>query len=115
VISVPAVFVNYRTGDEEASATLIERALSRQFGSKEIFRVSKAIQPGGGFEREIITAVRRSRALLAVIGPRWLTAQDGNGGRALDRRADMDFRLLATTLARLVPGLKGRDTEGLTW
>jgi hypothetical protein len=109
-LPVSAVFINYRTGDEEASATLIERELSRQFGSMEVFRASKTIQPGDDFEREILTAVRRSSALLAVIGPRWLTARDRNGDRALDGASDWTRREICEAFAhdvRVIPVLVG--------
>lgn len=86
------VFINYRTEDEEASATLIERDLSRRFGSDEIFRASKSIKPGDDFARAILRAVRRADALLAVIGPRWLEARDRRGQRRIDDRSDWTRR-----------------------
>jgi hypothetical protein len=107
---MPAVFINYRTGDEDAGAALIERELSRPFGSAEVFRASKSIRPGDDFEREILMAVRRSHVLLAVIGHRWLTASDGNGGRALDRESDWIRREISEAFAhhvRVIPVLVG--------
>ncbi|MEU7321669.1 toll/interleukin-1 receptor domain-containing protein [Streptomyces griseoviridis] len=80
---MPVVFVNYRTDDEEGTATLVERELSQRFGDEKIFRASKSISPGSRFPREILTAVRHSSVLLAVIGPRWLGARSVNGGSAL--------------------------------
>ncbi|MGW1275766.1 toll/interleukin-1 receptor domain-containing protein [Streptomyces tsukubensis] len=77
--AVPLVFVNYRTGDEEGTATLVERELSRRFGNENVFRASKSIGPGRRFPQELITAVRHSRVLLAVIGPRWLDALTVDG------------------------------------
>ncbi|MEU5158597.1 toll/interleukin-1 receptor domain-containing protein [Streptomyces sp. NPDC020875] len=76
---MPLVFVNYRTGDEEATATLVARELSRRFGGDNVFRASKSIEVGSHFPQALITAVRRSRVLIAVIGRRWLdvTASDG--------------------------------------
>ncbi|MFF2628207.1 toll/interleukin-1 receptor domain-containing protein [Kitasatospora griseola] len=65
------VFVNYRTGDGDAVAALLEHELSARFGDGQVFRASTSIPPGSRFPRELITAVRRSHVLLAVIGRRW--------------------------------------------
>ncbi|MFD0383429.1 toll/interleukin-1 receptor domain-containing protein [Streptomyces stramineus] len=78
---MPLIFVNYRTNDEEAAATLVERELSRVFGSGNVFRASKSIRLGSRFPQELLTAVRRSSVLLAVMGPRWLEP-GGPGGRS---------------------------------
>ncbi|MFE7268415.1 hypothetical protein ACFU9B_41625 [Streptomyces sp. NPDC057592] len=39
------VFINYRTGDGEKTAALIDQELSRRFGNGRIFRASKSIAP----------------------------------------------------------------------
>jgi len=95
---VSCLFINYRTGDEEGSAALIEGGLSRRFGNDKIFRASKSIRLGEDFEQVILRAVRRSNALIAVIGARWLTAPDGHGGRALDNEADWTRREIVEAL-----------------
>ncbi|MGW2628635.1 toll/interleukin-1 receptor domain-containing protein [Streptomyces chattanoogensis] len=89
---MPLIFVNYRTGDEESTATLVERELSRRFGDTNIFRASKSIGPGRRYPQELITAVRRCRVLLAVIGPRWMEARSANGHAALDDPDDWTQR-----------------------
>ncbi|MFC4562822.1 TIR domain-containing protein [Nocardiopsis mangrovi] len=102
------VFINYRTGDEEASATLIDRELSHRFGSEEVFRASKSIRPGDDFEQELLRAVRRSDLLLAVIGPGWSDATGRRGGRALDDPDDWTRREIAEAFAygvRVIPVL----------
>ncbi|MFK0295952.1 toll/interleukin-1 receptor domain-containing protein [Streptomyces sp. NPDC090442] len=113
---MPDVFVNYRTGDEEATATLIERELSRRFGSERIFRASKSISGGQAFPRELITAVRRSSVLLAVIGPRWLEARTSDGRPALADPKDWIRREILEAFgsgAQVIPVLVGR-TDRLT-
>lgn len=70
---MPDVFINFRTGDEESAATVIERDLATRFGREKIFRDSTSIRAGEDFARRILSAVHGSRALLAVIGPRWLS------------------------------------------
>jgi hypothetical protein len=39
------VFINYRTGDSDEAATMIERTLSERFGTERIFRAAKSIAP----------------------------------------------------------------------
>jgi hypothetical protein len=107
---MPAAFINYRTGDGEATATLFERELSRRFGAEKIFRASQGVQLGSDFELEILEAVRRSSVLLAVVGPRWLYAQDESGRRLLDKRSDWTRREIIEAFAcnvRVIPVLIG--------
>jgi len=66
------VFINYLTDDSDGIAVLLDRELSRTFGPDKIFRAGRSIPPGADWEAAIHTALRRSRALIAVIGPRWL-------------------------------------------
>ncbi|HEX4725621.1 MAG TPA: TIR domain-containing protein [Pseudonocardiaceae bacterium] len=82
------VFVNYRTGDEGTCATMIERELSRRFGSDHIFLASKSIKPGADYPQELLAAVGASSVLLAVIGVSWLSFTDEHGHNALDRDDD---------------------------
>ena len=106
----PVVFINYRTGDEEASAALIERELSRRFGSGKIFRAEKSVLAGDDIETTIMGAVRRSQALVAVIGPRWLAA-DEHGRRAIDSAGDWTRREIVEAFnhrVRIIPVLVGK-------
>ncbi|WP_335932634.1 toll/interleukin-1 receptor domain-containing protein [Streptomyces sp. PTD5-9] len=89
---MPLIFVNYRTQDAPEAATLIERELSRIFGGDNVFRASKSIGPGSRFPQKILTAVRRSHVLLAVIGPRWLEARTADGRGAVDDPDDWTCR-----------------------
>ncbi|MFF2956302.1 toll/interleukin-1 receptor domain-containing protein [Kitasatospora sp. NPDC057965] len=107
---MPLIFVNYRTGDEEATATLVDRELSRVFGTGNVFRASKSIAPGSRFPQELLTAVRRSSVLLAVIGPRWLEAGEPGGRIPREGEEDWTRREIAEALdtgAVVVPLLVG--------
>ncbi|GAA1964376.1 toll/interleukin-1 receptor domain-containing protein [Kitasatospora viridis] len=111
---MPEIFVNYRTGDGDEVATTIERELSRRFGSERIFRASKSIRPGQPFPQELITAVRRSKVLLAVIGPGWSAAQTADGRPALADPNDWIRRELLEafdTAALVIPILVGPQTR----
>ncbi|MGP9017337.1 toll/interleukin-1 receptor domain-containing protein [Streptomyces sp. BR1] len=111
---MPVIFVNYRSGDEEFTATLVERELSRRFGDDKVFRASKSISPGSKFPQEILTAVRRCSVLLAVIGPRWLAARSADGGPALADPEDWIRREILEafdTGAVVIPVLVGKATR----
>ncbi|WLQ46791.1 toll/interleukin-1 receptor domain-containing protein [Streptomyces poriferorum] len=69
------VFINYRTGDGDKTAALIDQELSRRFGSGRIFRASKSIAPGQAYPDELLAGLRRSAVVLAVIGPDWTNFQ----------------------------------------
>jgi hypothetical protein len=103
-------FINYRTGDEENVAALLEHALSRRFGSGVFFRASKSIAPGDDYEQELVTAVRRSIAVLAVIGPRWLEVRDEQKRRKIENPSDWTRREILAAFEshiRVIPVLVG--------
>ena len=104
------VFVNYRAEDEPFAAALIDRELSRRFGSSEVFIASRSIRPSEDFESELLTNVRRARVLLAIIGARWLTATHGTGRLRLTDDNDWVRREIVEALSherRVVPILVG--------
>jgi hypothetical protein len=106
------IFVNYRTEDEPFGAALVDHELSAKFGSAKVFRASKSIPLGEDFADAILSAVRRSTALLVLIGPRWLTATDSNGHRRLDKPDDWVRREIVEALrhkVRIVPILLNTD------
>lgn len=107
---MPLIFVNYRTHDEEATATLVDRELSRVFGTENVFRASKSIGLGSRFPQELLTAVRRSSVLLAVMGPRWLEAGSTDGRSPLEDEDDWTRREIREALetgAVVIPLLVG--------
>jgi len=113
---MPDVFINFRTGDEESAATLIERDLSARFGSEKIFRDSKSIRAGEAFPQRLLSAVHGSRVMLAVIGPRWLVARGQDGRNALDDEQDWIRRELLAAKdygVRVIPVLVGEHTARL--
>ncbi|WP_399087800.1 toll/interleukin-1 receptor domain-containing protein [Streptomyces sp. BBFR2] len=103
------VFINYRTKDEEATATTLDVYLSQGFGTDQVFRAGKSIEAGQNFRKELVAAARRCHVLLAVIGPDWLTVQARDGRRALDVPEDWTRReiLEASASAQVIPVLVG--------
>lgn len=84
---MPSFFINYRSGDTDVVAGLVEGELSVRFGPEVFFRASKSIPAGDDFTHALLRAVRQSDALLAFIGPHWLDA-DGTGRRKIDQYDD---------------------------
>ncbi|WP_444962847.1 toll/interleukin-1 receptor domain-containing protein [Nocardiopsis sp. M1B1] len=102
---MPGCFINYRTGDGEHVATLIDRELKQRFGSGEVFRASRSIDAGQDYVRALDAAVRRCEVLVAIIGPAWLDSphRSGGDGRALDDPDDWTRREIATALSLGTP------------
>jgi len=114
-MSALRIFINYRSGDDPGTAMLLKQGLSRHFGEDNVF-IDSSISPGKNFERELLSRVRRSDVVLAIIGPRWLTASHPTGGPAIEREDDWVRRELAEAFAngvRVVPVLVN-DTARLT-
>ncbi|RSN71574.1 toll/interleukin-1 receptor domain-containing protein [Actinomadura sp. WAC 06369] len=84
---MPEIFINYRTGDGENVAAFLDRELSARFGWETIFRASKSIPFGDDYRRALLDGVRRSDALLALIGVRWLEVLE-DGRRRIDHPDD---------------------------
>ncbi|MEV8548059.1 TIR domain-containing protein [Streptomyces sp. NPDC051572] len=72
---MPDVFINYRTGDGNDIAALIDNELANRFGKDRAFRASRSIRPGFTYPDALLTNVRRSALVLAVIGADWLNFQ----------------------------------------
>ena len=92
------VFINYRGADSPSYAALLYVELSRRFGTDLVFRDSESIPGGSDFVDRLLSRVRGCRVLLAVIGPRWLTAA-GRDGRRIDDPQDWIRRELAEAFA----------------
>jgi tetratricopeptide (TPR) repeat protein len=103
-----AVFINYRGEDSHSYGALLYTELTRQFGEDHVFLDAESIPAGADFVEELLERVRSARVVLAVIGPRWLTATDSTGRRRIDDPADWIHRELAEAFAagvRVIPVL----------
>jgi hypothetical protein len=85
---MPEIFVNYRTGDGQDLATIIDRDLRGRFGDEHVFMDHRSIPAGAKFENMLTSGVWGSKVLLCVIGPTWLTAADAEGRRKIDDPKD---------------------------
>ncbi|MGW4797669.1 toll/interleukin-1 receptor domain-containing protein [Nonomuraea sp. NPDC004297] len=104
------VFINYRTGDGEKIAALLEENLAHRFGNEHIFRASNAIPPGAAYPDALIKAVRRSGLVLAIIGPNWSKHPRLH---AEDDWVRKEILEAFTCGIEVIPILDGRTTERL--
>ncbi|WP_030903811.1 toll/interleukin-1 receptor domain-containing protein [Streptosporangium amethystogenes] len=108
---MPDVFINYRTGDGEKTALLLEKELSAILGGEErIFRATRSIKPGQRFPEELLGNVRRSTVLLAVIGPNWIQSPRLHDEDDWVRRELLEAFALGIPV---VPVLEGHRTKRL--
>src|SRR5262245_42120942 len=95
------IFINYRREDSIATAGRLGDRLTETFGRDNLFMDVDSIPVGRDFEDYLNSQVAACDAMLAVIGPNWLTAKDDTGQRRLDNLEDfvaieIGRRLLAT-------------------
>jgi TIR domain len=83
----PGIFISYRREDAPGHAGRLYDALTSRFGEEQVF-IDLDMEPGVDFVEQINEAVASCRLLIAVIGPRWATAEDAHGRRRLDDPAD---------------------------
>lgn len=94
------IFVSYRRQDSQSAAGRLSDHLRDQLPGVRIFRDVETIDPGVDFVDAIGRALKSCAVLLAVIGPRWSSIEDGRGRRRLDDPHDYTRLEIATALAR---------------
>ncbi len=112
------IFINYRTGDGKETAHRIYEEFSERYGEKSVFFAKHSIELGDDFPHALMSAVRDSDVVLAVIGKQWVEAEhpDSPGRPALGREGDWVRRELEEafeTGVPVVPVFVGRSTEQL--
>ncbi len=75
----PGIFISYRRGDSKWQAGRLFDSLTARLPEATIFIDVEAIAGGMDFQRAVEDAVRSADVLLAVIGPGWAGAADGEG------------------------------------
>jgi TIR domain len=94
------VFISYRRQESSGLAGRLYDRLAARFGDDQVFMDVDTIAPGVDFAEVITQAVSTCEVLLAVIGPRWLTATDEDGQRRLEDPDDIVRLELAAALER---------------
>jgi hypothetical protein len=101
----PRVFISYRRTDTEHSALLIYNELKARYGAEQVCMDVFTIPGAMDYQAYIDQTLGSSALVLAVIGPRWVTATDENG-RRLDHPADVlrkELELALESNVRLIP------------
>jgi len=83
----PLIFVNYRGADEAWAARAVWRVWADHVGDHRVFLDNRSIRPGQPFDEELLSAVKASAVLLAVIGRQWYGVQP-DGRRLIDDEDD---------------------------
>ena len=114
-----SIFISYRRSDTD-SAVLFYSWLRERFGPEQVFWDREDIPPGARWADVLDQRLRRSTALVALIGPDWLTMTDKAGRRRLDDSEDWVRREIALALEQellvlqvLMGGAKVPDVEQL--
>jgi hypothetical protein len=99
---VAKIFISYRRGDSASSALGVAQYLAREFGSKNIF-IDVDMSAGANFPATLEKRLAECKVLLALIGPRWLSARDDEGRRRLENPNDWVRLEIARALLRQIP------------
>jgi hypothetical protein len=106
------LFISYRRSDSLAWAGRLFGDLAREFGSPQVFMdINGSIPRGAKFDDTIHAALADCNALLALIGPQWVSCTRKDGRRRLDVADDWVRAEIAAALKRdiiVVPVLLGQ-------
>ena len=94
------IFINYRRDESGHVAGRLHESLAPKFGGDKLFMDVDNIPVGKDFENYLKSQVAACDAMLAIIGPNWLTAKDETGQRRLDNPEDFVVIEIAAALAR---------------
>ena len=100
---MPGIFINYRRDDAAGAAGRLHDYLARSFPRRDLLMDVDAIEPGFDFVKQLETQVSQCDALLALIGPHWLAAEDEQGRRRLQDEEDYVRIEIASALKRGIP------------
>jgi hypothetical protein len=92
------IFISYRREDGATAARRLYERLVARFGAESVFIDVETIEVGDEFGQVIEEKVGFCDAVIAVIGPRWLTAGDPTGRRRLDDPRDWVRREIVAAL-----------------
>lgn len=97
---MPSIFISYRRSDSQDVAGRIYDRLAQHFGREAIFKDVDDIPGGEDFRIFLQNTLQQCKVLLAIIGPDWVNALDGQGRRRLDNPADWVRMEIEESLSR---------------
>lgn len=105
------IFISYRRQESTKDARSLYERLRAEFGHDQVFIDLEGLDYGVDFVESLDAQLQGCRVLLALVGPHWLTAQDGQGRRRLDDPNDfvrIEVRTALERGIRVVPVLVDR-------
>jgi hypothetical protein len=107
-----SVFISYRREDSAGYARAIYNALRERLGKASVFMDVDTIEPGLDFIESIQSAVGKCEVLLAIIGPRWLSAEADSMPRLFEEidYVRSEIRTALERNVRVIPVLVGGAT-----
>ena len=93
---MPQFLISYRRDDSQEHSKLLYQRLREWAGEENVFRDLDSMRLGRDFEEELYKALKRSAAVLVVIGPNWIDARDEHGNRRLVNPSDFVRREITT-------------------
>jgi len=99
---LPKVFISYRREDTPGHAGRLYDRLQQEFGSDNVFIDVDTLLPGDDFVAAIGDTLNKCDLMIALIGPRWLTATDDRGQPRLDDPGDFVRVEIQTALERRI-------------
>lgn len=116
----PKVFISYRREETSAYAGRLYDSMAAEFGDANVF-MDVDLAPGIDFVERITNAVSACHVLIVVMGPRWATLTDEDGGVRIADAEDFVRLEVGTALRRadvtvipvLVSGARMPDGDDL--
>lgn len=109
------VFISYRKDDAWAEAQLLYERLANRFGSENVFLDARNLQPGMEWLEEIKSHRASCDALLALIGPHWVSILKDRDQEAIVQpaedyvRFEIEYALKPGSGICVIPVLMGDD------
>lgn len=98
-----SIFISYRRSDSQDITGRIYEYLASHFGADVVFRDVYSIPLGEDYRTHLREKAKNCQAVVAVIGPNWVSAEDKAGNRRLDDPSDWVRIEVETTLSRGIP------------
>jgi hypothetical protein len=92
------IFISYRRADSQGYVGRLHDYLLKYFAEEQIFLDVSSLKGGEEFKARIERIIPTCRALLAIIGPRWLDMRGEGGRRRLDNPEDFVRLEIASAL-----------------
>jgi len=114
-LTMPKIFINFRSGDGDWAAEVLGVVLEQRFGKDHVFLSRRSIPIGEQWPDALLENARTCDVFLALIGPRWLTIKGEDGHPKIFDEHDWVRREIAAALAadRVVTPILLGDTPRL--